>query len=273
MATTEAATFAERVGVVARRDLSVELSYHYSFAMRYLGILLSIATFFFLSKLVGEAPLLGEYSGGYFEFALVGLIMTGLTATSLTAFNSAVSAEMSAGTLEILLATATRPFSMVAGVLVVPLALRLVDTVLYLGFGVWLLGAGFTAGGLLLSVPLFVMSIMTFAALGILAASFVVLTKRGDPITGLLVQITSLLAGTLFPISVLPTPLQYLSKLIPTFYALRGIRGVLLGGEGFLDILDELAVLAGFTAVLLPIALWSLSRAIRISKVTGTLGN
>jgi ABC-2 type transport system permease protein len=262
----------DQVMVVVRRDLATEVSYQYSFAMRYVSIFFSIAIFYFVSLLVGESTQLGEYSGRYFEFALVGLVMSGMTSVSLQTFNQAVGTEMGSGTLEILLATASRYLPIFLGSLVVPILLRFVEAVLYIGLGVGVLGAGFSGRGILLSLPLVLLAIAAFSALGMLASSFVILTKRGDPITGLVAQATNLLAGVLFPISLLPEGLQVVSKLIPTYYALRGVREVLLNGSGFDEVVDEVAVLAGFTVVLVPIALWAFSRAIRLAKQTGTLG-
>lgn len=267
------ASLIDRIAVVTRRDFTTEVSYQYSFFMRYVTIFFSIATFFFLSRLVGESPALGQYSGRYFEFALVGLVMTGLTSVSLHASNQAIAAEMSNGTLEILLATASRYTPIILGSLLVPILLRLVETALYIGLGVGVLGAGFSVSGILLSLPLIILAIAVFSSLGLLASAFVVLTKRGDPVTGLVEHATNLLAGTLFPITVLPEGLQVVSRLIPTFYALQGVRAVLLDGAGITEVLDEMAVLAGFTVVMVPLALWAFSRAIRLAKRMGTLGS
>jgi len=265
------ATTLERILLVARRDIATEVSYQYSFVMRYVSILFSIATFYFVSRLVGDSPELGRYSGEYFEFALVGLVMSGITAASLTTFNQSVGMEMSSGTLEILLATARSYTPLILGSLLVPIVLRLIEAGLYVGLGVGVLGAGFSASGILLSLPLIALSIAVFSGLGLLASAFVVLTKRGDPITGLVVQATNLLAGTLFPITLLPPVLQVVSKMIPTFYALEGVRAVLLDGAGLADVADEMAILAGFTIVIVPIALVAMSRAIRVAKRTGIL--
>lgn len=272
IASSKSASLIDRIAMVTRRDLATEVSYQYSFFMRYVTIFFSIATFFFLSRLVGESAALGQYSGRYFEFALVGLVMSGLTSVSLHASNQAIGGEMSSGTLEILLATASRYAPIILGSLLVPILLRLLEAALYIGLGVGVLGAGFSVSGILLSLPLMILAIAVFSALGLLASAFVLLTKRGDPVTGLVAQATNLLAGTLFPITILPEGLQIVSKMIPTFYALQGVRAVLLDGAGIAEVLDEMAVLAGFTVVLVPFALWAFSRSIRLAKRMGTLG-
>jgi ABC-2 type transport system permease protein len=116
------------------------------------------------------------------------------------------------------------------------------------------------------------LTVLTFCAFGVLSAAFIVLTKRGDPI-GLLTGAGTLFAGVLFPTSVLPGPLESVTRFIPAYYGLEGLRSVLLTGGGLGDIAGDVARLGIFVAILVPIALWCFARAIRAARVSGTLGN
>lgn len=262
-----------QIGALARRDLVIEFSYHFQLVMGLVGIAMSVLTFYFLGQLVGDVEPLAQYEGGYFEFALIGLLMMGYSQVAVTSFGRSIEAAQAVGTLEVLLSTRTHLAILMAGTLIVPMILASIQAAAYLVIG-WLL-VGFTVplGGLALTALLLLLTLGTFAAIGILSAAVIVLTKRGDPFSALILQATNLLAGAIFPVAVLPDALQVASRLIPAFYGLRGIREVVLAGGGPSDVAIDLLVLAAFNAVLLPLALMALSRAVAIARVTGTLGN
>jgi ABC-2 type transport system permease protein len=259
------------IGGVFRRDLRIQLSYPVQLASQGVGIAFSLATLFFVGKLVGNSPLLAQYQGGYFEFALVGLLVVTLAGVALQAFTGGLRAETAAGTLEFLLVSRTPLWVLLAGWMAWPMTLAGVQAVVFFGVGWWLSQGSFDVGGLLAAVPPFLLTVGSFIALGIMSAAFTVMTKRGDPFTPIIVSATNLLAGALFPVAVLPTVLQVLSRAFPAFYGFNAMRSVLLGGESFLEILDELAALLAFNLALFPIGLWMLRSAFRLARITGTL--
>ena len=266
-------TFLDRLGAVAARDLKTQTSYHFSLLLRFGSVALAIATFYFIAKLVRGSPELARYRGGYFEFVLVGMMVTSFTIVGLQTFAQSIASEQSLGTLEVLLASPTRIGNLLAGALVVPLAMTALEIALYLIVGIGVVGVGFSIIGVLLALPLLVLTVATFCALGILSAAFIVLTKRGDPIAVVVAQGTTFLGGAYFPVTLLPGPLQLVARLTPAYYGIRGIREALLSGAGPAELVDEFAVLIAFTAVLLPGSLWLLSRSLRMARITGTLGN
>lgn len=262
-----------RVRALSRRDAIIEFSYTFQLFLRFVNVAMAVVMFFFLSRLVGESAQLSGYRGGYFEFALVGLVVMGYSQACVTSFAQSMQRAQATGTLEILLATATRLSTLLAGTLVVPLLLASLDASFFLIVGVALGALSLEVEPVLLSAVLLTLTLGTFAALGIFSAAVIVLTKRGDPLSTIALQASNLLAGAVFPVSVLPGFLQFLSAFVPAFYGLRGVRSVLLSDGGLADVSGDIAALCVFNLVLLPAATWSLSRALRIARVTGTLGN
>lgn len=262
-----------RVGALARRDARIELSYHFQLVLRVFTLGISVVMFFYLDRLVGSSPALAGYEGSYFEFVLIGLVVTGFAMTCVNTFGKSIMGAQNDGTFEILLATTAPLSTLMAGTLVVPLALALVDAIVVLGLGWLLSGDTFRFLAVLTAIPLLLLTLGTFCAVGILSASVIVLTKRGDPFSALTLQASSLLAGALFPVALLPVALQALAKLVPAYWGLQGLREALLNDAGLADVVTELAVLTAFNVVLLPAAMWLLSRALRVARVTGTLGN
>lgn len=262
-----------RVAALARRDLTLELSYHFQLFIKFMSLGMAVLTFYFLSRLVGSAEELEGYRGGYFEFVLIGLLVMGFSQACVNSFSQSIQSAQSDGTLEILLSSSTRLPTLLTGTLIVPVLFALVEGGLYLGVGILAADLVITPTGLLLSTLLLVLTLGTFAAVGIFSATVIVLTKRGDPFSSLALQASNLLAGAVFPVAVLPEALQAVSRLVPAFYGLRGVRDVVLADAGLADVYPDLLALLAFNVVLLPAAMWSLSRALNVARVIGTLGN
>lgn len=262
-----------RISALTRRDLTIELSYQFQLFLRLWTILISVAMFYFLGALMGNPPELDAYGGSYFEFALIGLVVMGFSQACVKSFSESIQRSQADGTLEILLSTATRLPTLMGGTLVVPLLFAMVEATIFLVTGIVVSDMRFPLAGLFIAAPILLLTLGAFAAIGVLSATVIVLTKRGDPFSTLVLQASNLLAGAVFPVAVLPDALQLLARAMPAFYGLRGVREVLLTGGGLADVRTDLLALAAFNIVLLPMAMWALSRAIRLARVTGTLGN
>jgi len=267
---TGQATSLDRIRAVARRDWAVRRSYQFDLAFRMVGLLSSVATFFFISKLVGDAPALEDVR--YFEFALIGLLVINGATVAMHSLKGAIAQERADGTLEMILSKPVPLWTVLTGSLVVPTLFYLAEVVLMLSFAV-VLGSRFPLGGLLVAMPLLILTLVAFAIMGLFAVAFIVLTKRGEPITFVILQGTTLLAGAVFPAALLPAGLEVLARFIPAFYGLNGLRAAMLEGAGLFDVIDEIAILCLFIVVLAPVALWVLNRALRIARVAGTLGS
>lgn len=265
-------TVAQMVAV-ARRDLVIELSYAFNIVLRYAQVLFWCLTLYFIAKLVRQPPELRRYSGDYFGFALIGISVSTVVGVALGGFGRSVTDEQKAGTLELLLASPIRLATLMAGAVIVPIGMALVQIMIYLLAGWLLFGLDLQAGGLLLMVPVMMMGLIVFGTFGVLSAAFVVLTKRGDPFTVLLTQMSTLVAGAIFPVTVLPGALQAVSKVLPAYYVLHGLRETLLLGAGLGDIAGDIGALAVFAVVLIPVSIWVFGRALAAARVTGTLGN
>lgn len=269
---TASSSYLDRVLALGRRDLKIEMSYHFGQMIQLLSIVFPVATYFYIAQLAEGSPELAQYGGSYFEFVLVGLIGTTLAALGAEMFSSMISREQSEGTLASLLSTPTPLWVLLAGATLFPLGFTAVEVLIYLGLGVGVFGAEFSAMGMLIAIPIAILNIVVFAGIGILSAAFIVVTKRGEPVTPLIRAATTLFAGAVFPISLLPGALQIVGQLLPSYYAIEGLRGALLSDDP-LSTWDEMLVLAVMAAVLLPFSMWTLKKALRWGRVSGTLSS
>ena len=96
---------------------------------------------------------------------------------------------------------------------------------------------------MILGLPVLALTLATFCAFGIVGASFSCSVKRGDPLTLPLLQLTSILSGALFPVSVLPQPVEVLARAFPAYYGINGLREALIGRGAWSDVWPDLVVL------------------------------
>jgi len=256
-----------------KRDFSVAISYRADFALQFLGIFLSVATFYFLSQLFGSAvaPQLEAYGGDYFAFVLIGIAFSGYMGFSLSSFAQSIRQGQVMGTLEIMLLSPTRLSTILLSSSLWSCLLTTLRVMVYLLVGALIFGASFGQANVLTALVVLALSITSFAGIGILSAALVLLLKKGDPVAWIFGGVSSLLAGVFYPISVLPTWLEPLSRFLPLTYALDGMRLAILRGYSLYQIRLDLLVLLAFTLVLTPLALFIFRQALKRAKMEGSL--
>src|ERR1700733_4057788 len=121
------------------------------------------------------------------------------------------------------------------------------------------------------AIAILLASILAFAGLGIISAGYSILFKRGNPAKWLVLGISGLVGGMMYPVSVLPGPLRILARLIPVTYSLEGMRAALLGGAGWPELWPSIVALLLFAAILIPLSFVIFAWALRRTKITGTL--
>ena len=101
------------------------------------------------------------------------------------------------------------------------------------------------------------------AATGLLVAAVGGTEARARSVSILIIIGVSMLGGLWLPAFLLPGWVRDLALALPTTWAMRGLDGVTWQGRGFLDVLPGAAVVAGFTAVFLVVAVAQLAAADR----------
>ncbi|MCS7221040.1 MAG: ABC transporter permease [Anaerolineae bacterium] len=264
-----------KVWAFLRRDWLVESSYPVSLLLQFLGVFFNVFVFYFLSRLVTglDIPALASYGGDYFAFILVGIAFSGYFGVGLSSFASNLRTAQTTGTLEAMLLTPTRLSTVIFSSCLWDYLLTTLRTLAHLALGALLFGVSFGQGNYLAAFLILILSVITFSSLGIIAASFIMVLKRGDPVTWLVNALASLLGGVFYPVDVLPGWLQGVSSLVPVTYALRAMRRALLVGVSTRALLPDMLILAAFGAFLLPISLLAFRFAVHRARVDGSLAH
>jgi ABC-2 type transport system permease protein len=253
------------------RDMWIATSYRVGMALSWGTSVLGILFVFFLSEAVGGAATSVErYGGNYFAFVIVGLAFSNLMALGLGGIASRIREAQVMGTLELLLLS---PNSL--GVLLLGSSLwshgqALLTLVLYLIVGI-ALGMDLGQANVPMALAGLLLAILSFNALGLFAASLVLVVKQGNPVSTLIGAASVLLAGVFYPVSVLPSWLQTIAQFLPLTHALEITRRSALAGEGIETLWLPLVALIALTALFLPLGLWVCQRAVRIAQTDGSL--
>ena len=261
-----------RLAAFLRRDLREALSYKFTFVSSFFGILFSTATFFFVAKLVPPgSPSLVPFGGDYFSFVVVGVAFSSLLGMFQAGLPAVIRTAQVSGTLEAVLLTPSSMPTVLVGSSLYQFVFQSLRTVLHLALAILVFGmkVGRVDWAGVLAVA--GLTALCFLSVGILSASFILVFKMGNPFGWILGGVSGLLGGMVFPVSILPSWVRWVSSLLPVTYALGGMRRSLLAPAGFRALLPDVAALAAFNAVLLPLSLVAFKAAIRKAKRDGTL--
>jgi len=254
-----------------RRDLQMATAYRLNALLLVSGGLFTLTLFYFLAHAVGEAPLVrARYGADYFSFALVGLATAALLRALQTGFAGAVRTAQNDGSLEPLLGAPLHTVHVITLMGAWPVTNALLRSVGLLTVGALLFGARLHLHLAAFTFTL-LLSALTFCALGLLSAAFVLVFKRGDPFTYALDALSYLFAGVLYPTEVLPPFLRAAARFLPATHALHGLRDAALRGAGPSQLLPTWLSLGVFCLVLWPLAAYALSAARRHVEQAGTL--
>jgi ABC-2 type transport system permease protein len=256
------------------RDYRTEISYRFSFILNLSGIFFSAFTFFFISKLIGEAanPYLQEYNGDYFSFVIIGIAFSGYFGVGLTGFSRALREAQTTGTLEAMIMTPLPMPALVIGSALWSYVMTTLRVFVFLLLGV-LFGLDLSGANIPAATAILLLSIVAFASIGIIAAGIIMIIKRGEPLTSLFSAFANLVGGIYYPVAIMPAWLQLVAGFMPITYAVRAMRRALLTGASWSELAPDMVVLLLFTLVLFPLALlifrWSVERA----RVDGSLAH
>ena len=256
-----------------KRDILVRLSYRFNLLLGLIGLTLSMLMLYFLSRAFGAGtlPFLARYGGEYFPYALIGIAVSNFVTVGLDTLSRQVRSAQLEGTLEALISTQTSIYTILIGnSLTIFLTAFFSATVLLFG-GFAILRIKIPLAGYAASILILTLTFLAFLILGMLSASFVMIFKRGDPIAYIFGWSSFFLGGVLFPIEVLPSPLQSLAQMLPVTHAIKAIRELLLASSGLLGVTSLLRNFLLFTGIMAPVGGLFFRFAVKKAKRDGNL--
>jgi ABC-2 type transport system permease protein len=263
-----------KVPAFMRRDLLILLSYRVAFASDLLYIAIQAIMFGFVAQLIDPdtLPSYGGVQAGYFDFVMIGVVITTVSGLLLQRVATAIRQEQMIGTLEALLVTPTSPTTVQAGSVAFDLLFIPVRMGLLLAAVALTLGLGYEPSGILPSLVVLAVFVPFVWGLGLVTAAAIVTFRRGEGVLGVTMSVLGLASGAFFPLTLLPGWIQTLAEANPVAIAMEGAREALIGGAGWSALGPELLVLGLLSAGALFAGVTAFRAALAREHRRGTLG-
>ena len=183
-----------------------------------------------------------------------GLLGVILTMTMVMMTGLAITRERERGTMENLLATPATALEVMTGKIVPYIAIGLAQVTIVLSLAQWLFNVP-----MLGSYSVLYLSVLLFIAanlmLGLTISSVAQNQLQAMQMTFFFFLPSILLSGFMFPFRGMPNWAQYIGQALPLTHFLRIVRGVLLKGNGWSEIVPEAWPIAAFMLVVILIGL------------------
>ena len=124
----------------------------------------------------------------------------------------------------------------------------------------------------LAALVVLVVASVSFIGIGTMTAVLPLISPEKGMQLGFVAQgMLLVVSGVYYPVSVLPTWMEWLAKISPATYALDGIREAILEGQGLSTMWDEIWPLLVIGAASIPLGLWVFGRGEQYAKRHGKL--
>lgn len=186
-------------------------------------------------------------SANFMVPGLVAVILQIIT-TMLTAFS--IVRERERGTLEQLMVTPIRPFGLMLGKLVPYGLIGFFETCTVLVVMRWMFDVPIN-GSVLLLLGLSIIFLFTALAIGLLISTKAQNQMQALQLAWLIMLPSVLLSGFMFPRDSMPAIMRAVGFMVPATHFMEILRGIVLRGATFMDLLPEVVTLAVMGVVLL----------------------
>ncbi|HKP91596.1 MAG TPA: ABC transporter permease [Thermoleophilaceae bacterium] len=266
---TSIAALGAAAGAIFKRDLLLFVSYRSRIATTFFTTAVSLTLFYYVSRLV-HSRAVGS-PDDYYAFVVIGLIIFGVLSSTLSTPVSTVRAELQAGTFERLVLSPFGAVRSIAALMLFPLALATAVAAASLVFAAVTFGLDLRWSTAPLAVPIGLLGAAAFMPFGLAMAAAVVVFKQTNAGATFVMTGITLLAGLYFPVALLPDWIRWASEVQPFTPAVDLLRNVLVGTSLEHEAASDLAKLAGFAIVTMPLSLLLLRTAVRLSRRRGTI--
>jgi ABC-2 type transport system permease protein len=263
-----------KILAIIRRDALFDLAFPIPFALQYIGIVVGVSAFHFVSQLVPPSRSLGVHGhkSTYFAYAVVNVAFMVLQTNAIQAFAKTLRRDQMLLVIEPIFVTPTPVELVVFSAGLWKVLLSVFQVVIYLGTATLLFHLNLRETNIATLAVFTLLSLACMSAIGIIGAGIVIYSKQEPPSNFLVGGAASMLAGVLFPVALLPAPLRAISWLLPITHALAGMRAA-VAGAGVTQVAGEALWLVVATVVLVPLALFAFSRMIVRARADGTLAS
>lgn len=262
-------SFLRVAGAFVRREFLEEASYPLKVIFSLGAVVISLGFLVVFTDFLGKTLIykLGDTSGDYLPFVLLGVSFHTLLDTALRELSSRVRQAQTQGVLEALLATKAPLRFIMMALPLYPIMRACFRIFVLLLLGASLFGVSLRWENWPMACAAVAMGVIVFGALGLLFAGLTVVFKRTESVIQAFNASCFFLGGVIVPWEELPSVLQSVSAFLPLTPALEIFRYSLLDGSDWGEAWPAFVRMMLFAALLIPLSVyvfrWSVRQAMR----------
>ena len=161
--------------------------------------------------------------------------------------------ERELGTMEQMLVTPARPVELIIGKMIPAVGLIALDLIIILLLGIFWFKVPFR-GSMGLFIWLSLLFIASSLAMGLLLSTVSKNQKQAQQTSSMIMMVTMLLTGLIYPRSTMPDIVKFIGNLIPATYFIRISRGIITKGVGLSFIRSDVIALVIYGVIVVVIA-------------------
>lgn len=186
-------------------------------------------------------------------FLIPGLAAMLLQLIGVNATVMSIVRERELGTMEQMLVTPARPVELIVGKMIPAVGLIAVDLIIIIALGIYWFKVPFQ-GSMWLFIWLSLIFIAASLAIGLLLSTVAKNQKQAQQISSVIMMMTMLLTGLIYPRSTMPDVVKFIGSLIPATYFIRISRGIITKGVGLSFIASDVIVLVIYGVIVVVIS-------------------
>jgi ABC-2 type transport system permease protein len=251
---------------IARRDTAIAMTDRSAYLTRPLGVIFTLALFYFVSRLVSVTRF--PTADAYFAFVAIGIVIYGMVRSSLDV-PVRVRDELLGRTFERLELSPAGSAASVVGMLVFPSLYALLLAAYTIVIAALVYGLDVQWSTAPLGIPIGLLGALAFSPFALVLAALTLMFKHA-PGQGVVLPTIALVSGLYFPVDLLPDSIRWLSEVQPLTPTVDLMRHVLVG-TSLAEPGVELAKLGGFVLIGVPLAVLAVAAALRYCRRRGTI--
>ena len=236
------------------------------------GVVNTLAIGFIAKQLHNDGVVLGDNASELVLFLLIGTLIWAYMSAVLDDSCLVVMWERWEGTIEHTLMAPVPRVAHLVGTAAFGIVHGLLRTALIMALSLPFFHVDLSQADWVAAVAVVVVGSFSLLGLGILTAVLpLIYPERGEQLSFMVQAAVLLVSGVYYSVDTLPGWLRVFSWISPPTYLLRAVRGALIDGRGIVAAGGDIAVLAGFAVVLIPVSIAVFSAGERWAKRTGRL--
>jgi ABC-2 type transport system permease protein len=255
------------------RDLRMLFTYKLALSSAIFSIIFNLFYLVLFGTMFGASSLssISDYGGDFISYILVGSVGWGFLWSIMDATSTSLTEEMRVGPLESVLLTRTRLSTLMLSYSIYGCFFGLIILVILTLVGFFLFGISVFANATIYTLLIFILSMTMMMGFGMMFGGLTIWLKYIGQTVPLLQNIVMLFCGVYFPISVLPEFFQPVSKVIPFYYSIEGLRRSLIPATTFTEIMYYICILFVLSVFFIVLGLFVLRLGLNKARRDGSL--